>query len=248
MRAQLDVLREVFEEWLQTHELDYDYWVYTKSEWEAKEGEDNVLKGAELVFAFENDLVRLFHFDGLTDIEDELQDLAEGFGYYFEHGNVWNFGFYPLEEWSELPPESTPYSDLLRDRRWRFKRQRIITRSGGKCENCGVENAPLEVHHCYYRYGRYPWQYPDTSLLALCGQCHRERAKSEIKWRLFQPQLTVTELAKLQRMLKGSLYWYEREDFFALLDTLGRYNVDAVPLLQEAQDKMAHPHERNGNV
>ena len=34
---------------------------------------------------------------------------------------------------------------------------RIIERSKGVCENCG-DTLPLEVHHSYYRWGRYPWQ------------------------------------------------------------------------------------------
>jgi hypothetical protein len=245
MQAKLDILKEVFEEWLQIQELDHDYWVYTSSEWEVKEGKDNILKGAELVFAFENDLVRIFHFDGNGEIEEELQDLAEGFGYYFEHGNVWNFGFYPLEDQQKLPPESTPYAEKLKDQRWQQKRQRIISRSEGKCENCGAKNVVLDVHHCYYRFGRHPWQYPDASLLALCKQCHKERAKAEVKWRVFQPQLSITELLELKRMLRDSLYWYDRSSFFEFLEKLGHYQVDAIPALREAQERMNHPHERN---
>lgn len=67
---------------------------------------------------------------------------------------------------------------------------------------------------------------------------------------MFQPQLSVMELSSLERMLRDSLYWYwyERDDFFALLDKLGCYKVDAVPALREVQKKMNHPHEREKNA
>jgi hypothetical protein len=52
MRAQLDVLREVSEEWLRIHEIDYDCWFYTPEEWAAQEGPNQLLQGAELILAF----------------------------------------------------------------------------------------------------------------------------------------------------------------------------------------------------
>jgi hypothetical protein len=33
MRNQIDVFREVFEDWLMINEFDYDYLVYSKEEW-----------------------------------------------------------------------------------------------------------------------------------------------------------------------------------------------------------------------
>lgn len=245
MRSQIDILRETFEEWLQANELDYDYWIYTKPEWEAKEGKDNVLKGAELVIAFENDLVNVFHFGIIPEIEEELQDLAEGFGYYIEHGNVWNLGFYTIENWQPLPPENASYSVKLLDHRWENKRDRILARSGRKCENCGASSTPLQIHHCYYRFGRYPWQYPDAALLSLCKSCHDKRQKQEVKWRVFQPRLSVGELEKIERLLAASLYWYDRGEFFSILDEMCRHDVDAAKRLKLLQGKMTHPHERN---
>lgn len=245
MREQIDILREAFEEWLEANELDYDYWIYNRPEWEAKEGENNVLKSAELVIAFENDLVRIFHFDAMTEIEDELQDLAEGFGYFFEHGNVWNLGFYPIDDWQPLPPETASYAAKLQDPRWEKKRCRILARSKNKCENCGVANVTLEIHHCYYRFGRYPWQYPDAALLSLCRACHEKRQRQEVKWRIFQPRLSVDELVKLERFLRDSLYWYDREEFFEVVDAMCRNEVDASKKLKALQGKMTHPHERD---
>ena len=127
MRTQIDILKETFEEWLQANELDYDYWIYTRQEWEAKEGKDNILKGAEFIVAFDNELVPIFHYDAMPEIEDELQNLAEGFGNYFEHGNVWNLGFYPIDDWPPLPSENSSYQTKLQDLRWQNKRTRILT-------------------------------------------------------------------------------------------------------------------------
>src|SRR5262249_7053067 len=94
-KEQIDMLKEAFEEWLQIHELDYDFWIYTGDEWRARR--ERVLQEAEAVLAFENQLVSILNYTGPWDIEDELQDLAGGFGYYIEMGHHWNMGFYPLD-------------------------------------------------------------------------------------------------------------------------------------------------------
>jgi hypothetical protein len=212
MRAQIEILSEVFEEWLQIHDLDYDYWLYTQDEWLGR-GEQ-ILQGAELVIAFDNQLVSILNYTGPWAIEEELQDLAGGFGYYFEMGHHWNIGFYPLEDWPPLPPRDSSYSELLKDIRWANKRKRIIARSHSKCENCGSDSERLEVHHCYYRFGRYPWQYPDASLLALCRKGHELRAELELEWRGFMPRLKISELQTLKESLDKCLYWFDRNRLF----------------------------------
>ncbi len=196
-KAQIDILKEAFEEWLQIHDLDYDFWIYTGDEWRAR-GE-KVLQGAEAVIAFENQLVSILNYTGPWDVEDELQDLAGGFGYYFEMGHHWNIGFYPAAELGALPPPSTPYFQLLGHPRWQAKRQRILTRSGGRCEECGAGGQVLDVHHCYYRYGRLPWQYPDAALLSLCRGCHEKRGKAELRFRMFMTRLKVGILEQMRR-------------------------------------------------
>ena len=171
MRAQIEILKEVFEEWLRIHGLDYDYWIYTPEEWKVR-GE-KYLNDAGLVIILENQLFNIFEFLSNGEIEDELQDLAGGFGYYLEKAYHCMIGFYPLDEVAPLPPANASYAELLNDPRWSEKRCRIIERSGGRCEECGSQDGRLEVHHCYYRFGRFPWQYPDASLLALCRDCHK---------------------------------------------------------------------------
>lgn len=65
------------------------------------------------MLAFENQLVSILNYTGPWNIEDELQDLAGGFGYYFEMGHHWNIGFCPLDKVESLPSHSAPYSQLL---------------------------------------------------------------------------------------------------------------------------------------
>jgi hypothetical protein len=239
MRARIDILREVFIEWLRMHELDYDFWIYTQDEWAKKEGQENYLKGAELIIAFENQLYEHFNYPvdrgeiaGLGipagqshplsyDVEGELQDLAAGFGYWFEFGHHWNIGFYPVEDWPPLPPDNAPYREILKDSRWKDKRKRIIARSKNRCEECGTDG-PLQVHHCYYRFGRQPWQYPDGALLALCNSCHERRQAAEHQFRMFVPTMTIDELKLFQQVWKHCHYWFDRGRFHDFLRTLAK--------------------------
>jgi hypothetical protein len=217
MKPQLDVLREVFEEWLRIHEINYDFRFYTPEEWVIKEGPDHLLQGAELMLAFDNALVDWLNLG--TNVPDELQDLAEGFGYYYELGHAWNMGFYPIEKWQPLPPASAPYGEKLNDPRWQRKRTRILECCASRCEECGSDSG-LEVHHCYYRYGREPWQYPDTALLALCPDCHKRRAEAEMDFRLFQQSLRTQEIRSVQAMMRHYKYWYSPSTLETFLDAL----------------------------
>jgi hypothetical protein len=201
-KEQIDILKEAFEEWLQIHDLDYDFWIYSGDDWRAR-GE-GVLQKAEAVLAFENQLVSILNYTGPWKIEDELQDLAGEFGYYFEMGYHWNIGFYPLDNVEALPSHSAPYSQLLWHSRWQAKRQRILSRSGGCCEECDVEGQTLDVHHCYYRFGRLPWQYPDGALLALCRACHAKRSKAELRFRTFMTRVKVGTLEQIRKSARAA--------------------------------------------
>ncbi len=200
-KEKIDILTEVFTEWLQIHDLDYDFWVYSSNEW--SEHGEVVLQDAVVVIAFENHLVNLLNYSESWDVEEELQDLAAGFGFYFEMGNHWNIGFYPLNEAEKTPSCSQTYLQLLAHSNWKEKRQRIISRSAGRCEQCGEVTMALDVHHCYYRYGRLPWQYPDGSLLALCRDCHNLRGKTELRFRMFMTNLEIDELEQIRKSHSG---------------------------------------------
>lgn len=179
------------------HNLDYDFWIYTGDEWLAR-GEKDLL-GAEVVLAFEHHLVGAFDIAGAWDIEDELLDLAGGFGYRCEMGQHGNIGFHPLVGVEALPSPSAPYLELLQHPRWQLKKRRIHLRSGGRCEECGTEGQSLDVHHCYYRQGRLPWQYPDGALLALCPGCQALRGRAELRFRMFRTPLSVRTLEQVRK-------------------------------------------------
>lgn len=102
--AQLAVLRDVFEEWLRIHEINYDFRFYTPEEWVVKEGPEHFFRGAELMLAFDNALVDWLNLG--TSVPDELQDLAVRFGYYDELGHARKMGFYAIEN-------SEPHSSYL---------------------------------------------------------------------------------------------------------------------------------------
>lgn len=64
------------------------------------------------------------------------------------------------------------YSEQLKDERWKRKRLKILAYADDRCQICGAEQVPLQVHHSYYRDGMMAWEYPDGSLVALCDDCH----------------------------------------------------------------------------
>ena len=220
-KEQIEVLREVFVEWLRMHNIDYDFELYTQEEWTEREGADHFLKGSELVITFENDLLTYLNYPGENDVTGELQDLAGGFGYWFELGHAWNIGFYRFDDWPPLLSENAPYSEKLKDQRWKDKRKRILARSNNHCEECNTQ-AKLDVHHCYYRYGRQPWQYPDGAFLALCRNCHEKRAEAELRFRLFLPTLRTSELELIQRVLRHCQYWFPRDAVHDFMETLDK--------------------------
>lgn len=67
---------------------------------------------------------------------------------------------------------TTSYFEQLRDPRWQRKRLEIMGRDDFTCRLCGEREATLNVHHLYYTKGALPWEYEDSSLLTVCGQCH----------------------------------------------------------------------------
>lgn len=244
LAVQLEVMREVFTEWMRIHRFDHDFRFFNAEEWGNRD--EQFLSRAKLIMSFDNQLVSIFNYSGQWEVEEELQELAGGFGYWFEFGNHWNIGFYELEDWPELPPLSSSYTVLLKDDRWTEKRNRITQSCNGSCENCNKVGY-LEVHHCYYRWGRYPWQYPDAAFLALCRPCHQKRQDVELRFRTFLPRLKTDELETLQSVIDNNLYWLDRDRFFDFLRKLPHDNEIHVVLRRLLETK-GHPEERaNGS-
>jgi hypothetical protein len=67
---------------------------------------------------------------------------------------------------------TSEYIEKLRDPRWQKKRLEIMQRDGFKCRECSATDKTLNVHHCFYKYGNDPWDYPEGSLVTLCEDCH----------------------------------------------------------------------------
>ena len=85
-----------------------------------------------------------------------------------------------MSYWSERGmPER---EEQLKDPRWKKKRKQILSRANGHCEQCGkkVEEGMFQVHHEDY-IGVLIWQYPNSTLRALCIDCHQEKSHEEQK-------------------------------------------------------------------
>jgi hypothetical protein len=212
MRPPIEVLREVFEEWLCIRGIQ-DYRFYAPEEW-SMANRSWAHSNAELILTFDEDLSFLLNF-GDCNILDELVVLAEGCGYLCELGDSWNLGFYGLE----LSGATAPFSEEVKEKLWQRKRLTILKRGDNRCEECAT-TGQVEVHHCYNRSGRHPWQYPDAAVLALCKQCHTQRIRAETNFLLFQQSLRTEELTATQAMLAHCKYWYDGREFVALLRSL----------------------------
>jgi hypothetical protein len=89
------------------------------------------------------------------------------------------------------------YSEKLRDPRWQRKRLVILHRDNFACVQCNCTDKTLHVHHCFYEWGRDPWDYPDRSLLTLCVDCQEDEA--------IAPEMKKALISSLAQM--GALSW-----------------------------------------
>lgn len=64
------------------------------------------------------------------------------------------------------------YSELLQTPEWDEKRKEILQRDNYTCQECGIKDVILQVHHHYYHYGLLPWEYEDSVYITLCVPCH----------------------------------------------------------------------------
>jgi len=69
---------------------------------------------------------------------------------------------------------SKSYSEKLLDPRWQKMRLLILQRDGFRCRSCESDTKTLHVHHCFYAPNREPWEYPESSLVTLCYECHEQ--------------------------------------------------------------------------
>lgn len=216
MQANIERLKHALTEWLIVEELLGDAKFFTPQEWTSR-GETYCCNAALILVIDGSSLHTILNFGGEHSVFD---DLIESFGFYYDLGESWYLGFYPIEGYNFAPVPGL-YSHKLADDRWLRKAAAVKKRADYKCQDCGAA-APLETHHCYYapmRHGFEPWEYPLNSLRALCRPCHMARESAEIRMRSFLARLPHSQIEALRDGLGHSLYWFQSDAFLEFMDS-----------------------------
>ena len=224
MKSRKEKLIESIRLYLRKNDLDNDTTLYSIEEW--KEREEKYLNDSEFVIISEGGLNFILNYGDSY----EFYDLIESFGYFMEMGHSWSYGFYFDEDIKEIQvARNITYSEKLRDIRWQEKRNSVKEKADFKCQDCG-SNKSLEVHHCYYRFGLEPWQYPIDSLRCLCSNCHEIRGKTEMELRARMADLTTKDLKVMSKLIYGGMKYYPEDKVIHLIKNL---NLDMSKLKTE---------------
>lgn len=227
MSNQKDKLINSIKLYLQKKELFDDIHFYTIAEW--KDRNEEYLNDSEFVITSEGGLNFILNFGDSW----EFYDLVESFGYFLEMGNSWSYGFYFDEDIDQSnDTRKREYADLLRDERWRIKSKDVKEKAKYLCQDCG-NNKLLETHHCYYRYGLEPWQYPLDSLLCLCSSCHKKRGNVEMILRARMANLTTAQLEIISELINGGMQYYPEDKIANLIKGM---NLDTNLLKEKLKD------------
>jgi tetratricopeptide (TPR) repeat protein len=70
------------------------------------------------------------------------------------------------------------YHEKLSHPKWQKKRLEILQYANWRCQLCGNSEDELHVHHSHYEKNRDPWDYPNSSLIAVCKICHEKISTS----------------------------------------------------------------------
>ena len=90
------------------------------------------------------------------------------------------------------------YFELLKRPEWQKKRLEILQRDDFTCQECADPSKTLHVHHTYYEAGILPWDYPSSSLLTLCEDCHK---MAQGLYRLAKRALGEVPISEIERLL-----------------------------------------------
>jgi hypothetical protein len=217
MEENLRRLLLAFQDWLVREGLLGDAFFLSPAEWQLRE--ESWLNDAVYVLVFDSSSIH--HMLNYGCDLTEFDDIFESFGFYYEMGHSWNLGIYPIEDHDFTPPPArSTYSQLLRDPRWKRKADLVKQVAGQKCQDCETAGR-LEAHHCYYARmsdGFLPWEYPISSLRALCPGCHETREKVEMSFRAWSAKLTHKQLVQLQKGVDHTGYWMGNDELFELLN------------------------------
>jgi len=223
-------------DWLRHNGLDGDLTFYTAACW--RDRDEDYLNTADFVITTEGGLCMLLNYSDDERTLAEFDDLCSSFGYWYDLGHHWSIGFY-TQETSATPRNDASYSDLLKDPRWTAKADAVKARADRQCQDCGASGVPLDAHHCWYRRGCAPWQYPLDSMRSLCRKCHQQRAAIEHAARMQLSRLRLNDIAAITGALDRLYYWYDRDAVTIFLEKLGPREEE----LSEAGFLLAH-HKR----
>jgi hypothetical protein len=100
------------------------------------------------------------------------------------------------KNWAEAKSD---YAKKLLDPRWQKKRLGILNRDEWACRICNDKTKTLHVHHRVYIGSKEPWEVPDSALVTLCEDCHRDEGTEmsaqledlvrAAKWALFSGEI-----------------------------------------------------------
>lgn len=216
MKSSKEQLIESIKLYIRKNEFDGDTNIYSIEEWR-KRGED-YLNDSEFVITSEGGLNFILNYGP----DEDFYDLIDSFGYYYEMGHSWSYGFYKDEDSiNHLPTKKSSYSEKLRDQRWQNISRRKKEWAEYKCQDCGNENN-LQVHHCYYRYGLEPWQYPMDSLRCLCDDCHKKRGALEMEFRAKLAEITTTDLEAMTDLVTNGILSFPKNKVMALISSISK--------------------------
>jgi len=111
------------------------------------------------------------------------------------------------------------YQEKLQTPEWRDFKFRIVEKRGCKCQECGLSDEPIQLHHVTYLRGREPWEHPESIMLLLCGQCHENRQVHDEEARFEFSQLCAQmgswHVYELSKQLRNAVQPGEEKQFDA---------------------------------
>lgn len=91
------------------------------------------------------------------------------------------------------------YEEQIKSPKWQKRRLEILQLDDFTCQVCGCKDKTLHVHHLHYEKGKKIWEYPDSSLITLCEDCHQYEHDDKGKGSI---SLVIEKLEK-----KGITHW-----------------------------------------
>jgi hypothetical protein len=120
------------------------------------------------------------------------------------------------------------FTDQYKDPRWQKKRLQIMERDEFMCISCQETEKTLNVHHLEYIKDKFIWDYPNSELITLCEDCHKEITEiinfiiSEIKHMVVCPD-SFWEFANIYKEIRKLKYPPDLNQACDLLRALNKF-------------------------